>query len=92
MNSPLKPVPLTPEDRDIWIYVGYGKTWVFSEDLESNSAFIDRRDAELMFYISAMSEKHYHPDLPAECWLPMAHVYLKIDPEWPAGHNTIDMT
>jgi hypothetical protein len=77
--------PLTPEDESIWRRV------LVRRDARAR-ALADKRDADLMRAITFMSVKHYTPDLPAASWMPIAHLYIRLDPEWPAGHHVLDVT
>jgi hypothetical protein len=88
--KPLQVAPLTEEDSRIWTR---GARYAYD-----GSFFLarhqDRRDAELMRWLTRFTERHYHPDMkiPLERVMPAAHMWLRLDPEWPVGHYVIDIT
>lgn len=89
--KPLPAAPRTPEDRMIWLRLMHGKMpplplWSYREQ--------DRRDAHIMCWLQVFSARHYSPDcvLPPEVRLPIVHLFVRMDPEWPAGHYGIDLT
>lgn len=96
--KPRDSAPLTREDRLIWGAVEQrfweqpGHGLLIPLQLVQRSC--DRRDADLMLWMTNMSIKHYAamPDLPANRWIPLAQIVVKCDPEWPVGHHVIDMT
>lgn len=92
--KPLLIVPLTSEDEDIWHFVGLYPYWALRFELETLSISADRRDAELMSWLSNFAHRHYGrmPPMPKAAQLPMVHLWLRIDPDWPLGHYLIDLT
>ncbi len=81
--KPRLSVPLTSEDRVIW----WHHVWSSSEyPLRDLCRDADRRDAELMHWLSVTTVTHY-AGLPQECFIPVAHLWIRIDPQWPAGHH-----
>lgn len=51
----------------------------------------DSRDAELMRWLLDTRQRHYRlsPRLPTEPELPIVHVLLRLNPEWPMGRYGI---
>ena len=96
MKPRLKPVPLTDEDRDAnfeFAVMRRGCCWI--AQLLCDSWDADRRDANLMLWLSQMTERHYYGRdvyMPADCFVPLAHLWVRMDPEWPAGHYLLDLT
>lgn len=88
--KPRLPAPYTPEDEAILFRHGRGR---WATTLRASGLQADIRDAELMCWLSLTKVMHYAAlPLPRECRLPMAHLWVRIDPEWPADHHIIDLT
>lgn len=90
--KPLPSAPLTVEDHAAW--VGVCCRWRGTPQPMSAAGRADRRDAELMSWLSLFGHRHYGrmPSMPKAAQLPVVHLWLRIDPEWPAGHHIIDLT
>lgn len=89
------PVKWTTEDFLIITAQWPGRDWARPR-LEplGHSVEADRRDADLMYWLSGMTEKYYYSSaqMPVGCFVPLAHVWVSLDPDWPAGHHVIDLT
>jgi hypothetical protein len=91
--KPLLPAPLTPEDNNVWLFSAR-RPLALHPVLWDRSQEADRRDAALMSWLSNFGHRHYArmPKMPKSAQLPIAHLWLRIDSEWPRGHYMIDLT
>ncbi len=91
--KPLLPsTPLTAEDWTIFANKLHTGCWPFCATLEWAGRNADRCDAALMRWLSVTKVMHYAElALPPEARLPIAHLWVRIDPEWPTGHFVVSL-
>lgn len=92
----MKPLPTAPPtEDDQWIWAGFGRLsgesyprwWLSRCSHES-----DRRDAAMMRRLTWMQlpRCEWIPGRPGP--VPVVHIMVRLDPEWPVGHHIIDLT
>lgn len=90
--KPLQSVPHTREDLAIWDRI------VERHDCQgiaysAASIAAERRDAALMRWLTQAGVRHYAGlDIPPHRRIPLVHLWMRGDCEWPAGHHIIDLT
>lgn len=91
--KPHPAAPLTPEDNSVWLFSAR-RPLALHPVLWDRSQEADRRDAALMSWLSLFGHRHYArmPHMPKSAQVPLAHLWVRIDPQWPAGHSLIDLT
>lgn len=91
----MKPLPAVPHTlEDAIIAYHFVSRRGFNIPLAFGSYILaDRRDAALMSWLTGVGVRHYAGlAIPAPHRLPLAHLWVRIDPEWPLGHHMFDLT
>lgn len=96
MKPRLKVEALSEEDEWIWFGV-VAKFEPYHIDLAEvimRAVDQDRRDAELMYFLEANREhcfeQRFYEDGRPVVLVPLVHVLVYIDPDWPQGHYILN--
>lgn len=90
----LDPAELTDEDRDAnYVFCVARGLSEFRGRVLGVGMDADRRDADLMHFLARNREPpgplRFYEDGQPVVLVPLVHVMLFMDPEWPLGHNII---